>query len=109
MEKLIITEAQVKDVLSRILNEESSKVRREEFNRVQFKIDELQNSLNDTLKELRKLDDCVPSGLKSVCNSRVNGISSNLNSAQKILTQLKEKIKSHKKSLYSQSIEEKKK
>jgi peptidoglycan hydrolase CwlO-like protein len=109
MEKLIITEAQVKDVLSRILNEESSKVRREEINRVQFKIDELQNSLNDTLKELRKLDDCVPSGLKSVCNSRVNGISSNLNSAQKILTQLKEKIKSHKKSLYSQSIEEKKK
>jgi len=109
MEKLIITEAQVKDVLSRILNEETSKVRREEINRVQFKIDELQNSLNDTLKELRKLDDCVPSGLKSVCNSRVNGISSNLNSAQKILTQLKEKIKSHKKSLYSQSIEEKKK
>jgi hypothetical protein len=109
MEKLIITEAQVKDVLSRILNEESSKVRREEINRVQFKIDELQNSLNDTLKELRKLDDCVPSGLKSVCNSRVNGISSNLNSAQKILTQLKEKIKIHKKSLYSQSIEEKKK
>ena len=109
MEKLIITEAQVKDVLSRILNEESSKVRREEINRVQFKIDELQNSLNDTLKELRKLDDCVPSGLKSVCNTRVNGISSNLNSAQKILTQLKEKIKSHKKSLYSQSIEEKKK
>lgn len=109
MEKLIITEEQVKNALQQILNEESSKVKREEINRVQFKIDELQNSLNDTLKELRKLDDCVPSGLRSVCNGRVSGISSNLQSAQKLIIQLKEKIKLHKKSLYSQSIEEKKK
>lgn len=109
MEKLVITEEQVKNALQQILNEESSKVKREEINRVQFKIDELQNSLNDTLKELRKLDDCVPSGLRSVCNGRVSGISSNLQSAQKLIIQLKEKIKLHKKSLYSQSIEEKKK
>lgn len=109
MEKLVITEEQVKNALQQILMEESSKVKREEINRVQFKIDELQNSLNDTLKELRKLDDCVPSGLRSVCNGRVSGISSNLHSAQKLISQLKEKIKLHKKSLYSQSIEEKKK
>ena len=109
MEKLVITEEQVKNALQQILNEESSKVKREEINRVQFKIDELQNSLNDTLKELRKLDDCVPSGLRGVCNGRVSGISSNLQSAQKLIIQLKEKIKLHKKSLFSQSIEEKKK
>lgn len=109
MGKLVITEEQVKNVLNHILNEESSKVKREEINRVQFKIDELQNSLNETLKELRKLDDCIPSGLRGVCNGRVSGISSNLSSAQKLIVQLKEKIKSHKKSLYSQNLEEKKK
>jgi hypothetical protein len=85
----IISEEVVKSVLHQILNEQASKVKRED-------------------KELRKLDDCVPGGLKPICNSRVSGISSKLTEAQKLLSQLKEKVKSHKKSVYSQSIEEKK-
>jgi len=104
----IISEEVVKSVLHQILNEQTSKVKREDFARVQFKIEELQNSLNETFKELRKLDDCVPGGLKPICNSRVSGISSKLTEAQKLLSQLKEKVKSHKKSVYTQSIEEKK-
>jgi predicted nucleic acid-binding Zn-ribbon protein len=86
-----------------------SKVKREEFARVQFKIDELQNSLNETVKELRKLQDSIPGGLKTISNGRLSGISQNLSSAQKLILQLKDKIKQHKKSLYAQQIEEKKK
>lgn len=109
MEKGIISENLVKNVLTQILSEETSKVRREEFNRVQFKLEELQNSLGETMKELRKLEDSIPSGLKSVCNGRVSGISSKLMNTNKLISQLKEKIRNHKKSLYTQQVEEKKK
>lgn len=109
MENKIISENVVKSVLDRILNEETSKVKREDFNRVQFKIEELQNSLNETIKEFRKLEDSIPGGLKTVSNGRISGISSNLSSAQKLLSQLKDKIKQHKRSTYSQQVDEKKK
>ena len=109
MENKVISETVVKSVLDRILNEETSKVKREEFNRVQFKIEELQNSLNETIKEFRKLEDSIPGGLKNVCNGRISGISNNLTNTQKLIIQLKEKIKQHKRSVYSQQVEEKKK
>lgn len=109
MENKIISENVIKDTLNMLLNEEVSKVKRDDFNRVQFKIEELQNSLSETIKDLRKLEDCVPNGLKTICNGRVSGISSNLMESQKLLTQLKDKIRQHKKSLYSQQVEEKKK
>jgi hypothetical protein len=108
MEKNIISENQIKEVLAKILSEQTSKVSRQEFSKVQFKIDELQNSLNETIKELRKLDDSIPSGLKTISNARISGISSNLSAAQKIVVQLKDKVKQHKKTLYTQQIEEKK-
>lgn len=109
MEKKIILENEVKKAIFQVLSEETSKVRREDFNRVQFKIEELQNSLNETMKELRKLEDCVPGGLKTLCSNRISGISSNLSQSHKLLSQLKEKVRQHKKSLYTQPIEEKKK
>ena len=109
MEKIIITENQVKDILDKILMEETSKVSRNEFSRVQFKIEELQNSLNETVRELRKLEDSVPSGLQNLTKSRVSMISSNLTNSQKLLSVVKEKIRNYKRSLYSQTIEEKKK
>ncbi len=99
----------VKDMVAKLLSEDMSKVSRQDFSRVQFKIEELQNSLNETVKELRKLSDSIPTGLKGVSNARISGISSNLSSAQKLLVQLKEKVRTYKKTLYSQSIEEKKK
>jgi len=108
MEKIIITENQVKNILDKVLMEETSKVSRNEFSRVQFKIEELQNSLNETVRELRKLEESVPSGLKSVTNGRLNGIRIGLTNSQKLLQQLKDKIRQYKKSLYSQPIEEKK-
>jgi hypothetical protein len=108
MEKNIISENQIKEVLVKILSEQTSKVSRQEFSKVQFKIDELQNSLNETIKELRKLDDSIPSGLKTLSNARISGISSNLSAAQKIVIQLKDKVKQYKKTLYTQQIEEKK-
>jgi hypothetical protein len=109
MEKNIISENDVKRVLDQILNEEVSKVKREDYNRTQYKIEELENSLSETIKEFRKLQESIPEGLKSVANGRINGISSNLTSAQDLISQLKNKIKKHKKSIYTQQVDEKKK
>lgn len=108
MNNNIISENEIKNVLSKILNEETSKVKREDYNRVQYKIEELQNSLSETIKELRKLESSIPSGLEVVTNNRLKGMSSNLSGAQKLLFNLKEKIRQHKKSAYSQQVEEKK-
>ncbi len=109
MEKQIITENQVKNILDKVLMEETSKVSRNEFSRVQFKIEELQNSLNETVRELRKLEGSIPGGLQNLTKSRISMISSNLTNSQKLLVIVKEKIKNYKRSLYSQTIEEKKK
>lgn len=109
MEKKLINENMVKDMVSKLLSEDMSKVSRQDFSRVQFKIEELQNSLNETVKELRKLNDSIPTGLKNVTNARIGGISSNLSGAQKLLAQLKDKVRTYKKTLYSQSIVEKNK
>jgi flagellar biosynthesis chaperone FliJ len=72
-------------------------------------MEELQNSLNETLKEFRKLEDSIPGGLKTISNGRISGISQNLTNAQKLIVQLKDKIKQHKKSTYTQQVDEKKK
>ena len=108
MENNILNEDAIKGVLDRVILEQVSKVSRQDFSRVQFKIEELQNSLNETVKELRKLEDSVPSGLKNVTNGRINGISTGLSNSQKLLQQLKDKIRQYKKSLYVQPIQEKK-
>ena len=109
MEKIIITENQVKNILDKVLMEQTSKVSRNEFSKVQFKIEELQNSLNETIKELRKLEDSIPTGLENLTKSRISMISNNLVSSQKLIAMVKDKIRNYKRSLYSQTIEEKKK
>jgi hypothetical protein len=109
MEGRLISEETVKKVLNDLLNEETSKVNRQEYNRVQYKIEELQNSLSETIKEFRKLEDSIPEGLKTLSNGRVSTISTNLSNTQKILSQLKEKIRQHKKNSLSQQVDEKKK
>jgi hypothetical protein len=109
MEKNIISEVRVNEVLQQILSEETSKVKRDDFARVQFKIEELQNSLGETMKEFRKLEDSIPNGLKTISNGRVSSISTNLSNAQKLITQLKDKIKQYKKSSFTQQVDEKKK
>lgn len=109
MENDKIFENQVKTILNQILNEEVSKVKREDYNRTQYKIEELQNSLSETIKEFRKLQESIPEGLKNVSNGRISGISTNLTNAQNLISQLKNKIKQHKKSIYSQQVDEKKK
>lgn len=64
--------------------------------------------MNETVKELRKLEDSIPTSLKTLTNGRVSGISSNFSNAQKLIAQLKDKLKQHKKTLYSQQTEDKK-
>ena len=109
MEKNIISEIKINEVLQQILSEETSKVRRDDFARVQFKIEELQNSLSETMKEFRKLEDSIPNGLKTISNGRISGISTNLSNTQKLISQLKDKIKQYKKSSLTRQVDEKKK
>jgi hypothetical protein len=109
MEKNLLSEEIIKNAFLKVISEETSKVKREDFSRVQYKLEELQNSLNETMKEMRKLEDCVPDGLKTVCNNRLIKISSNLHSSQTLVNQLKQKIREHKRALYAPQTEEKKK
>lgn len=108
MKKQEITEEIVKNKVIELLSEQTSKVRREDFAKVQFKIEELQNSLSETFKDLRKLEDSVPNNLKTLTNSRISGISQSLSNAQKLLVQLKDKIRQYKRNLYTQPVVENK-
>ena len=109
MGKIVISEDIVKNMVFDVLNEEASKVRRDDYAKMQFKIEELQNSLNDTIREFRKMEQSLPDGLKTVANGRVNGISSSLLNAQKLISQLKDKIRQHKRVSYTKQVEETKK
>ena len=109
MKKIVISENIIKNKIFDVLNEETSKVKREDYAKTQYKIEELQNSLNETMREFRKLEESLPNGLKTVANGRVTGISSSLSNAQKLISQLKDKIKQHKRASIVQQVEEKKK
>ena len=109
MEKGIISENIIKNLVFQVLNEEASKVKRDDYSRVQFRLEELENSLIETLKEFRKLENSLPDGLKTVSNGRVSSISKNLAESHKLIKQLKDKIRVHKKSSYTQQVDEKKK
>jgi len=101
MEKLIITEEQVKEVLNNLLSEQMKRVSREDFNRIQFKIEELQNSLNETLKDFSKLQSSVPSGLQTATKSRLMSIGMQLSLSQNEVAKLKEGVRNYKKKMYS--------
>lgn len=99
----------VMNTIREILSEETRKVRREDYNKIQYKLDELENQLLETIKEFRKVEDGVPEGLKVLSNGRVKTIFQCLIGAQKNLKQLKDKIREHKKIRYqSTQVEEKK-
>jgi uncharacterized protein YlzI (FlbEa/FlbD family) len=109
MEEKLINEDQVKNAIFKILNEETSKVKRDDFNRVQYKIEELENCVFEAVKQLRKLEDSIPDGLKTICNGRVTNISEDLEDVKNSILSLKAKIKKHKKATFSTQVEEKKK
>jgi hypothetical protein len=66
----ILNEEIVIGVIKNILEEETSKVNRNDYGKVQFKMEELENHLIDTIKELRKVEDSIPDGLKTISNNR---------------------------------------
>lgn len=104
-----IKEEYIMETIRKILSEESSKVHRNDYNKVQFRMDELENQLKETIKELRKVQDCIPEGLKTVSNNRLNSISSNLTDAHNTIKTIKNKVRDHKRSNYQQQVDEKKK
>jgi len=109
MSNITINEEKVRNVIKNILEEETSKVSRNDYGKVQFKMEELENQLVETIKELRKVEDSIPDGLKTLSSNRLKSISSGLYDAHNTLKQLKNKVKEHKKSTYQQQMGEKKK
>ncbi len=106
MEKITITEEQVKKVLDVLLTEEMSRVSRQDFSRTQFKIEELQNSLNETIKEYRKLQNDMPNGLKTITNSKIGSIGTYLGSIQRDINKLKEGVRQYKRKIYTPTPQE---
>ena len=104
-----INEEYIMETIRKVISEETSKVNRNDYNKVQFKIDELESQLAETVKELRKVQDCVPEGLKTISSNRLSSIATNLNDANKTLKVLKSKIKDHKRGNNQQQVDEKKK
>jgi hypothetical protein len=102
-----IEENTILKILDNILLEETSKVSRTDYGRVQFKMDELESQILETIKEFRKLEDSVPDGLKTLTNGRIKSIHTNLVDAYNVLKTLKTKVKNHKKMTYQQSVDEK--
>ena len=109
MSNITINEEMVRNVIKNILEEETSKVNRNDYGKVQFKMEELENQLVETIKELRKVEDSIPDGLKTLSGNRLKSISSSLYGAHNTLKQLKNKVKEHKKSTYQRQVDEKKK
>jgi hypothetical protein len=108
MKKIFLTESQIKEVINSVINEANNKVSRHEFSKVQFKLDDLNGAIQDAQKELRKLEDSVPNGLKNVTNKKINEITTNLTDVKNLISSLKSKIHQIKKLNYSQPLEEKK-
>ena len=106
-----ITEDKIKEILNKLLNEDSPRVSRIDYNRVQFKIDELLLSLSETQKELRKLQDSIPTPLKKITDRKMGEVSASLSNSYRSITEMKNKLHQVKKSSYTQSntIQEKKK
>jgi predicted nucleic acid-binding Zn-ribbon protein len=109
MKKVYLTESQIKQFVNNVLNESINKVSRHDYSKVQFKLDDLNGSIQEAQKELRKLEDSIPSGLKNVTNKKINEIATNLSNIKTLITSLKSKIYQIKKQNYSQPLEEKKK
>ncbi len=105
----ILNEEIVLGVIKNILEEETSKVNRNDYSKVQFKMEELENHLIETIKEFRKVEDSMPDGLKTVSSNRLKSINSCLSDAHNTLKNLKNKIREHKKSTYQRQVDEKKK
>ena len=106
MGKISITEEQVKEVLENLLSEQMKKVSRQEFSRTQFKIEELQNSLNEAVKDFGKLQSGLPSGLQTLSKSRMMSIGMQLSLAQKEIEKLKEGVNGYKKKIYSRQTQQ---
>jgi len=105
-----IDESLVRNKIKEILFEETKKIRREEYNKIQFKIEEFENQLVETIKELRKVDDSMPEGLKTLSDGRIKNISENLIKTHNLTKQIKNKIREQKKMSHSlNQIEEKNK
>ena len=60
-------------------------------------------------EELRKVEDSIPDGLKTISNNRLKTINSSLSDAHNTLKYLKNKVREHKKSTYQRQVDEKKK
>lgn len=113
MDKKQISEEKILEVISQVLNEEVSKIKREDYTRLLYRIDDFERSLSELMKEFHKIDGSTPTGLKYLCKDKMSKINNNLLFSQRLLSQLKEKVWQKRRELSNHQtmsqIEEKKK
>jgi hypothetical protein len=102
-----INEEYVLQLVRNVISEETQKVSRNDYNKIQYKIEELENSLMETLKELRKVNDATPEGLRVISDKRIKSIEGCLNDAHTTIKTLKSKIKDHKRNTFQSNNTEK--
>lgn len=91
MEKL------AKEILNEMVIEESKKIKREDFNRILFKIEEIEKSVFEIEKDIEKMENIIPFILKSTTAPKINLMKNNLLGFQRGLFDLKIKINKLKK------------
>jgi translation initiation factor RLI1 len=93
----MINEEKILTIIENFLTEEVSKVNRNDYSKVLFKMDELESQINETIKELRKLQDLMPEGLKTISGGRLKSIEEGLSISRNTLGTLRNKIRLHRK------------
>lgn len=84
------------------------RVSRNDYNKIQYKIEELENCLIETKKELRKVVEATPHGLKAISDKRLKSVQSSLDDAHKVISQIQSKIKEHKRQSFQSQNQESK-
>lgn len=102
MEKNIIIENS-KIILKQILLEDISKIPRQDYNRILFKLEEFENSLNETIKEYKKLEESIPNGLNLVTRKKMTLMSSYLYNTKTEIHNMVKNVKNFKKRTNNQN------
>lgn len=96
-----INEEVIQSFILNVLNEETKKITRQDYQRAQFKIDELMSSLRESIKEINKLNEQLPIGLRVIAKNKMTKLSSSLEDAKQATYELSAKLKEHKTKSFS--------
>ena len=98
-----INEEMIQSMILTVINEEAMKVSRADYNKVQFRLDELMSTLSEMEKELRKLSDQMPTALMVVTKKKINSINDCLVKSKDEIGYIRNKVIEHKRRAFTKS------